>query len=98
VKVNGVIIRRPNVQPTTEGMSRAVVLPVRAVGAHKLEFVATSKRGSARCETMVTTTAQLTPGPVITSLVANPVQLSIGSTVDISATVDGAVDSLKIQR
>jgi hypothetical protein len=96
VKVNGVIIRRPNVQPTTEGMSHTIVLPVRAIGSHKLEFLATSQRGSARCETTVTTTPQLTTGPVITSLVANPPQLSIGSTVDVSATVEGAVDTLRI--
>ena len=96
VKVNGVIIRRPNVQPTTEGMSHTIVLPVRAVGAHKLEFVVTSQRGSARCEATVNTTAQLITGPVITSLIASPAQFSIGSTVDIQATVEGAVDTLKI--
>jgi hypothetical protein len=90
VKIAGVSLPSPDVQPDAPGMSHTVVVPVNTVGTIRLDFTINDSKRSAVCSTSVTTAGQVVAGPIISSFTASPSQLSLGASTDLSLAVQGA--------
>jgi hypothetical protein len=97
VRLNGVPLS--DIQPLPAGLARShvVVVPVSVVGTSLVEVATISEGSVAGCSIPVTTIAEQVAGPMVTTFTANPVNVEVGATTDLTAQVGGGeVTSLHI--